>query len=137
MLMHYNSIKRLKNLREVAGQQLQWIFYHLLLYLNGKMYLKQILQNKSKVPCVTNGTVYTYLAQQTTQADGQSTFRPLAQGYCMCIGQSTMSVIVQHPINRHVQPIMKLSMKPETQLSCMANAPAMWHAISKCTMWNL
>ena len=39
-----------------------------------------------KVPCVTNGTVYTYLAQQTTQADGQSTFRPLAQGYCMGIG---------------------------------------------------
>ena len=34
-----------------------------------------------KVPRVTNGTVYTYHAQQTTQASGQSTFRALTRGY--------------------------------------------------------
>ena len=34
-----------------------------------------------KVPSVTNGPVYTYLAQQTIQASGQSTFRALTRRY--------------------------------------------------------
>ena len=34
-----------------------------------------------KLPCVTSGMVYSYLANETRQDDGRSTFRALARGY--------------------------------------------------------
>ena len=55
---------------------------------------------------LTNGTVYTYLALQT---NGQNTFRALTRGYIHWASGhvSTVSVNVQHPINCHVQSVMK------------------------------
>ena len=81
-----------------------------------------------KIPRVTNGTVYTYLARQTTQADGQSTFRALTRGYVhWASGRvSTISVNVQHPINCHVQSVMKPSMKPGTY--------HVWIMLQRCDM---
>ena len=69
-----------------------------------------------KLPCVTSGTVYTYLARQTGQSNGQITFRALTRGYIhWASGRvNTISINVQHPINCHVQSVMKPSMKPGT-----------------------
>ena len=69
-----------------------------------------------KLPYVTSGTVYTYLARQTGQSNGQNTFRALDRGYThWASGRvSTISINVHHPINCHVQSVMKPSMKPGT-----------------------
>ena len=81
-----------------------------------------------KIPCVTHGTVYTYLARQTSQANGQNTFRALTRGYVhWASGRvSTISVNVQHPINCHVQSVMKPSMKP--------GAYHVWLMLQRCDM---
>lgn len=66
-----------------------------------------------KLPCVTSGMVYSYLSKETCQDDGRSTFRALARGYThWASGRiNTISVNLQHPINCHVESVMRPSMK--------------------------
>lgn len=81
-----------------------------------------------KLPYVTNGTVYTYLARQTCQDSGLGTFRALTRGYThWASGRiSTISINVQHPTNCHVQSVMKPSMKPGTY--------HVWLMLQRCDM---
>jgi len=66
-----------------------------------------------KLPCVTSGMVYSYLANETRQDDGRSTFRALARGYIQWSSGriQMMSVNLQHPINCHIESTMRPSMK--------------------------
>ena len=68
-----------------------------------------VTQISQKMPCITNGLVYTYLAQQTCNNNGESTFRSLTRGYTHwksgCI--HTILVNVRHPNHCHVQSVMK------------------------------
>lgn len=66
------------------------------------------------IPCITNGLVYTYLAQHTSNDKGESTFRALTRGYTHWKSGRihTISVNTQHPLFCHVKSTMKPSMKP-------------------------
>lgn len=73
-----------------------------------------VAQISQRMPCITNGLVYTYLAQQTSHDSGESTFRALTRGYTHWKSGRihTMSVNIRHPTYCHVQSVMKPSMKP-------------------------
>lgn len=75
------------------------------------------------------------LARQTTQASGQSTFRALTRGYVhWASGRvSTISVNVQHPINCHVQSVMKPSMKLFRNSASCTHVSALLHALVSLT----
>jgi len=63
----------------------------------------------AKLPCVTSGMVYLYLAKETCQDNGRSTFRALARGYTHWASGhiNTILVNLQHPINCHIESIMR------------------------------
>ena len=69
-----------------------------------------------KIPYVSNGIVYTYLARQTCQDNGQSSFRALTQGFThwKSCRVNTISINVCNPTNCHVKSVMQPSMKSGT-----------------------
>lgn len=81
-----------------------------------------------KIPYVSNGIVYTYLAQQTCQDNGQSTFRALARGFTHWESGrvSTISINVCNLTNCHVKSVMQPSMKSGTY--------HVWLMLQRCEM---
>lgn len=69
-----------------------------------------------KIPRVTSGTVYTYVARHTGRDSGEGTFRALLRGYThWASGRiDRLEVNLQHPKYCHVRSVMKRSMKPGT-----------------------
>ena len=66
-----------------------------------------------KLPCVTMGMVYNYLASHTGRERGEGTFRALTRGYThWASGRiERLDVNCQNPEYCHVQSVMKPSMK--------------------------
>ena len=62
-----------------------------------------------KIPYVSNGIVYTYLARQTCQDNGQSTFLALARGFTHWESGrvNTISINVHNPTTCHVKSVMQ------------------------------
>jgi len=61
----------------------------------------------AKLPCVTSGMVYLYLAKDTCQDNGRSTFRALARGNTHWASGHINTILV----NCHIESIMRPSMK--------------------------
>ena len=88
-----------------------------------------------KMPCITNGLVYTYLSQQTSHDNGESTFRALTRGFTHWKSGRihTISISVQHPVYCHVQSTMKPLMKSGSyQVWIMLQCDDLGYASVKC-----
>ena len=94
-----------------------------------------VVHISQKMPCITNGLVYTYLSQRTSNDNGESTFLELTRGYTHwkpgCI--HAISINIKHPIYCHIQSTMKPSMKPDSyQVWIMLQRDDLGYATVKC-----